>query len=201
MARHGADRITAMHEPSCDLPLICHPATPAPMVSRLDARVELLPGRHIKFHYCLRGDMARLRIPAEAPVQRADRLWEHTCFEAFVGLRDAEDYREFNFSPSGQWATYAFAGYRRPTPENPPIPAPDMTVCATPGRLELAAVVSAVALPTSPVETWLIGLCAVVEAVDTVTHAHSYWALRHPSARPDFHHREGFILNVSDLLA
>jgi hypothetical protein len=31
----------------------------------------------------------------------------------------------------------------------------------------------------------------VVEHVDG---SHRYWALRHPSGQPDFHHREGFAL-------
>jgi hypothetical protein len=36
---------------------------------------------------------------------------------------------------------------------------------------------------------WQLGLTAVVEAADGSL---SYWALRHPVARPDFHHRDGF---------
>ena len=43
---------------------------------------------------------------------RADELWQTTCFEAFLEPRAATAYREFNFSPSGDWAAYDFDGYR-----------------------------------------------------------------------------------------
>jgi hypothetical protein len=34
----------------------------------------------------------------------------------------------------------------------------------------------------------------VIEEGDGVL---SYWALRHPAARPDFHHPEGFALEIA----
>ena len=36
---------------------------------------------------------------------------------------------------------------------------------------------------------WDIGLTAVIETADGQL---SYWALQHPAARPDFHHRGGW---------
>jgi hypothetical protein len=39
----------------------------------------------------------------------------------------------------------------------------------------------------------------VVEANDTENDALSYWALRHPASRPDFHHRGGFTLRYPPL--
>jgi hypothetical protein len=38
-----------------------------------------------------------------------------------------------------------------------------------------------------------LGLSAVIEAVDG---AMSYWALAHPSAKPDFHHPDSFVLDL-----
>jgi len=38
----------------------------------------------------------RLRVP--------DELWQHTCFEAFIGTSSGAGYYEFNFAPSTQWA-------------------------------------------------------------------------------------------------
>ena len=43
---------------------------------------------------------------------RADVLWQHTCFEAFVAPAGAPGYHEFNFSPSLDWAIYRFSAYR-----------------------------------------------------------------------------------------
>jgi len=59
----------------------------------------------------VRGDISKLVIPAPAEPGRADNLWRTTCFELFVA-GEGTSYREFNFSPSGQWAAYEFNDYR-----------------------------------------------------------------------------------------
>lgn len=176
------------------LPLLCHPATPAPIVSRVDASVELVCESRVAFRYCLRGDIARLRVPPEDVPARADLLWEHTCFEAFIAREEGTGYREFNFSPSGLWTAYDFSDYRQRQPADPTIQAPQITTRLTEGRLELEAIVRVADLPhASAGHSWKIGLAAVVEAADTVDGSHSYWALHHPAPRPDFHHRSGFL--------
>ena len=76
------------------------------------------------------GDLAALRIPGAATALPPERLWAHTCFEAFVGTPDGAAYREFNFSPNGQWMRFDFSGYRERV-ESPVLPAPQITLhCA-----------------------------------------------------------------------
>ena len=180
------------------LTLLNHPATPAPMVRTLEAQAALLPDGGIIFRYRLWGDMARLLVPEPQAPARTDLLWEHTCFEAFVGVRGSAAYREFNFSPSGQWAAYAFCDYRKRSEDLPKIAPPRISTRLFAGHLELEATVAAEALPPKPGDApWQIGLAAVVEAADTVDGKHSYWALRHPSPRPDFHDRGGFALELA----
>lgn len=188
--------------PGVDYPftLLPHPATPAPMIRGLEAQAGFLPDGTFVFRYRLRGDMARLRVPQEknsADRARTDLLWEHTCFEAFVGVSGETAYREFNFSPSGQWAAYAFSGYRQGLDAPLDMEAPRIEARLTDGRLELDARIAEEALPRCPEgRSWQIGLSAVVEATDTVDGSHSYWALKHPSPRPDFHRRESFTLEI-----
>ena len=168
-------------------PLVPHPATLAPAIRSIEATI-VFGHSHVVFHYCLRGDIARLRIPPQREPARIDNLWEHTCFEAFIGRDGDTAYREFNFSPSVQWAAYDFSDYRQRRPGEVTMPAPEISVCQTDGRLELDAVVTLSALPDTPAASaWRLGLTAVVEAADTIDGGHSYWALTHPSARPDFH--------------
>lgn len=183
----------------CQRSLSCHPATPAPVVSSLDVSIGFISDDRIAFRYCLRGDIARLRVPEPClqAAQRTDMLWEHTCFEAFIGLQDEPGYREFNFSPSGQWAAYDFVSYRQRAENDPALPAPQITSHQTAGRLELEAVLPRTALPANlHAKHWQAGLTAVIEAADTVHAAHSYWALHHPASRPDFHHRDGHVLLI-----
>jgi hypothetical protein len=122
--------------------------------------------------------------PGEASVGRADNLWKHTCFEAFVTTDDG--YREFNLSPSGQWASYRFDSYRqgiRPADE----------VCVVEGLDGGADYVALEGRVELPVEARKLALSAVIETVDG---AKTYWALAHPSDKPDFHHPESFVLDL-----
>jgi hypothetical protein len=164
------------------------------MIQAVEAGIASRADECVAFCYRLRGDMARVRTPEAQVPERCDLLWEHTCFEVFIGLENDTAYREFNFSPSGQWTAYDFSDYRRRL-DDPLVAAPRIATCSTEGRLELEAIVPLSSLPSAPAGTCReIGLSAVVEANDTVNDALSYWALRHPALRPDFHHRGGFTL-------
>ena len=175
-----------------------HPATPAPVVRTIEVHAARAADGGIALAYCLRGDLARLRIPAPRPPEPADGLWEHTCFEAFVGVLGEAGYHEFNFSPSGQWAAYAFSGYRQRDDSRTLLVPPQITARLFAGRLELEAVIAAAVLPPrAATATLQIGLSAVVEADDLIDGSHSYWALHHPAALPDFHHRDGFALELA----
>jgi hypothetical protein len=102
-------------------------------------------------------------------------------------------YHEFNFSPSGEWAVYAFSGYRKSHPLTSKMMRPAIAVHATGSRLELNSVVPLDGLSAShPQAALRIGLSAVIEATDGL----SYWALRHPVDKPDFHHADGFALSL-----
>lgn len=177
------------------LPLRCHPATPAPLVRTLEARVAFRRDGSLLLAYRLWGDIARLRIPEPCDPERRDQLWEHSCFEAFIGRKGDPAYREFNFSPSGQWAAYAFSDYRQPAAVLASISVPQITTRRFAGRLELEALVAPDALPAGT--TLQIGLSAVIEAADIVDGSHSYWALSHPAQRPDFHQRAAFTLELN----
>jgi hypothetical protein len=184
--------------PTQDYPLtlLCHPATPAPVVRTIEAQAVLRPDGGLIVAYRLWGDMARLLVPQAQAPERKDLLWEHTCFETFIGIPGETAYREFNFSPSGQWAAYAFSDFRQRDESFELADAPQITTRLFAGRLELDVALPASALPSGP-QTLQIALSAVVEAADTVAGSHSYWALRHTGPRPDFHHRSGFTLECA----
>ncbi|HSD37271.1 MAG TPA: DOMON-like domain-containing protein [Rhodocyclaceae bacterium] len=169
--------------------LHCHPASPCPAVSTLQATcTQVEDGLQLRF--VLRGDVQALRVPAGAQGGFADELWRHTCLEAFVGTTGATAYREFNFSPSGQWAAYAFTDYRQRDLGWQPVQAPQILTRTTPDSLILEARIPATLLPAGA-GLLHIGLTAVIETSDG---AISYWALMHPGERPDFHLSAAFTL-------
>ena len=176
------------------LNLCCHSATPAPTVRGIDVGADWQADGALCLSYRLWGDMARIRVPAPQLPGPVDLLWQHTCFEAFIGVHGDPAYREFNLSPSGQWAAYAFTAYRQRDVQFVPAVAPQISVQCFAGRLELLARLDPNCLPVAS-SRLEIGLSAVVEA-DEIDGAHSYWALHHPSAQPDFHDRAAFVLSL-----
>jgi hypothetical protein len=178
---------------SCNL--VCHPLTPAQSVNAIDVQVESATNGILALTFVLQGDLASLRIPAERPRRRVDELWRHTCFEAFMMTGDGPGYREYNFSPSGEWAAYIFRDYRQASDQQAGMMTDESTpvirVHRSVQRLALEAEVPLETLPSySPIR---LGLSAVVEAADGGL---SYWALRHPPGKPDFHHIDAFALHL-----
>jgi hypothetical protein len=174
----GADM--AMHA------LACHPASRSPAVRSVQAGLSCEGGDAVTLNYIITGDVGRIGVPHSRAPRRADGLWRRTCCECFVMAGDGA-YLEFNFSPSGEWAAYAFRGYREPAPL-PPDSDPRIAVVASDGKLTLEATIAAGVLPRRP---WRIGLSAVVEDGAGVV---TYWALRHAPGKPDFHHETAFAL-------
>jgi hypothetical protein len=175
--------------------LVCHPGAGNPAVRILRASASLLPGGALFFAFALQGELAGLRIPGAASGGRTDGLWRHTCFEGFIAGGTGTAYVEFNFSPAGQWAAYAFRAYREGMASLAGA-APDIVVRRGSDWIELEATVAphaiSAALGQSP---QVAGLSAVIE---DAAHDLTYWALRHPSGVPDFHHRESFALRLAE---
>jgi hypothetical protein len=141
--------------------------------------------------YCLNGDIPEIRIPLTSAPRFGTQLWRHTCFEAFIAIEGQSAYHEFNFAPSGEWAVYGFLGYRNRGPHVSEIMPPRIAVRSTQSRLELDTLVRLDGLSTTHRRARLrVGLSAVIEANDGL----SYWALCHPTDKPDFHSADGFAL-------
>lgn len=179
--------------------LLVHPDAPGMGVKRVAACAALGGRESLRLQYVLEADPALIRIPPPtADAGRTDKLWAHTCFEAFVAVPGSPRYLELNFSPSGQWAAYRFDSYRQGMA--PALDAaPRVLVARGKDRFELRAEVqlggSFACLDRSPEPSdpsrLRLALSAVVEDREGRL---SYWALHHPPGRPDFHHPESFSL-------
>ena len=121
--------------------------------------------------------------------KRKDRLWEHTCFEIFLGEDGRSNYREFNLSPSGEWNVYAFSDYREGMKQESSFDILPFEVKIF-SEQELSLSI-AFDLDTIPALSDLkVGISSVLERKDGVK---SYWAFSHSGEVPDFHAREGWI--------
>lgn len=165
--------------------LIAHPATPCRAIDDIHVMVARPHAHELRIDYVVNGRIPELRVPRLTKPARSDGLWQHMCFELFAGA--ADDYREFNFSPSRRWAAYGFSGYREGMHDLDMTP-PQIVLDVTAACLMLTVVIEAAAVPTGSA-----GLSAVIEDAEG---NHSYWALAHPPEKPDFHHRDCFALKL-----
>jgi hypothetical protein len=169
-----------------------HPVAPAGWpVRSIETRVARDPDGRLTLTYAVEGDVDRVRLPVPGPAHRADGLWRHTCFEAFVAPDDGPGYVELNFSPSNAWACYAFTGYRSGMAVADEVEAPVIAVAHTSIQLSVEVSVGLTCLRVGAAAR--IGLAAVIEETNGNL---SYWALAHPPGRPDFHHPRGFALEI-----
>ena len=174
--------------------LTCHSETISQAVQEIEVGAGWTQDNALIFTYALKADLTRLRVPLSRPPRRADRLWQHTCFEAFVAVKGKADYHEFNFAPSGEWAAYSLQSYRDGTPLEDDKLVPRITVRSEADQLDLDATIRLDRLPSIPPNAWLrLALCAVVEDQSGKL---SYWAVRHPPGKPDFHHPDCFALDL-----
>jgi hypothetical protein len=176
-----------------DAVLVAHPATASTPVRSVAVHVRFDRVAGLSLRFTLVGDLDGVSLPAIRAVERSDRLWEHTCFEAFVRGEEGGRYLEFNLAPSRQWAAYAFSDYRQRDESWAP-PAPAIEVDRRDALVELRARIPLEGLrPLCPSRTLRLALSAVIEARDGRL---TYWALAHGPGRPDFHHADGFVLSL-----
>lgn len=176
------------------LPLICHPNTPSYAIEAVQVSAARNEWQQLILLFEIVGEIGHLLIPS--PVSygiRLDGLWRSTCVEAFVRLPDASCYVELNASPSTAWAAYQFNSYREqsapPVIDPPPI---DIQIEEQLLSVTVAVDMSGFAILPSH-KLWQIALSAVIEEKDGTK---SYWALRHPPGKPDFHHPDCFALTL-----
>jgi hypothetical protein len=174
-----------------------HPASTCHAITAIEAEASRT-GAALALLYVVTGEIRALRLAGTGAPARADGLWRHTCFEAFLRPPAGERYYEFNFAPSLQWAAYGFRGYRSGMQVAEEFRGPRIEIEFDASRLELRAELALSDLPELPKDAALrLGLSAIIEEASG---AMSYWALAHPAGKPDFHHPDCFALELPPAL-
>ena len=143
----------------------------------------------LRIKYRLEGASQVVLTKCDRPTRQYD-LWEHTCFEFFLALKDSTIYWEFNLSPAKHWNVFRFLDYRQDIAE-------EMTFNTLPFQVflhdDFLVLNLEVELDKIISESELeVGITTVVEDEQQL----SYWALTHPAKEPDFHHHDSFIIKL-----
>jgi hypothetical protein len=173
-----------------DLRLKPHPSSEPPPPLEITARL-LRSSCTVSMSLQVRGSPDLIVIPARAasPARRTG-LWEQTCFELFLAPERSSRYWEVNLSPSGHWNVFRFSGYRQDMQE-------ETALTSLPFTVQMEPRVMLVNLDVEITEIGERNLAAGVSAVIESRGGHrTYWSLLHCGPRPDFHAREGFVVDL-----
>lgn len=143
--------------------------------------------------YKVQGRLSEICLPeiTDTPA-RKNNLWENTCFEFFLAVRDLPPYWEFNLSPSGDWNVYYFQGYRAGMKEEmsfsslPFVTRRDSELFLLDFECDLERIVD----KHKPIE---IAISAVIKYTNNNL---SYRALTHCGSKADFHLRDSFMIKL-----
>jgi hypothetical protein len=155
--------------------LVRHPDTPPGAIHSIEAELQRIAGGAVAT-FKAKGDIAQLVVPPRAMPGRREELWKTTCFELFVADNN-DGYREFNFSPSSEWAAYQFDDYRRG--RRPAVAEIEINLSSNLKELIMIAKIES-EFP----EAAQVGLTAVIEEADGLIR---YWSTSFAPGEPDFH--------------
>jgi hypothetical protein len=174
--------------------LLKHPDSCSSGVGHIEVEVTRPDVNSLVLCYIVTGKMSDIRMPPVTAAARCEGLWQTTCFEAFIRASTGDEYYEFNFAPSTQWAAYRFSSYRSGMCVASEISAPPIEVRSSPDRYTLRASLDLDYLSLPRKALWCLGLSVVIEDINGCK---SYWALLHPAGRPDFHYADSFVHQFS----
>ena len=145
----------------------------------------------LRIEYKLKGVSQVVITKQSDPPTRQYDLWEHTCFEFFLALKDSTIYWEFNLSPAKHWNVFRFLNYRQDIAEEMSFGTLPFEVLLQDDSLLLNLEVELDKIISSESELE-VGITTVVKDEQQL----SYWALTHPAKEPDFHHPDSFIIKL-----
>jgi hypothetical protein len=169
---------------------------PAPNIPQISITGEIsLQDNIVNLRYSLSGKIENILLPpAAVNPSRKDELWQETCFEFFLAIKNQPQYWEFNLSPSGDWNIYHMDAYRRVGfREETSIQRLPFEVRNETGEFHLNALVDLHPM-LPPVQFLEFGITAIIQNSDG---NETYWALAHAAPFADFHLRESFILGLA----
>jgi hypothetical protein len=177
------------------LTLSCHPDTACTAITKIEVQLKRHPLDQLELHYFAFGDVRVVDWPVPSEGKRADMLWEKSCFECFVRRSDWPVYHEFNLATSKEWAAYRFADYRSGMQLARLASNPDIRTRPTAKTQVLQARLDLSALAGLPGDAdWEVALSAIIVERNG---SKSYWALKHPPGKPDFHHPDCFAFTLA----
>ena len=148
----------------------------------------------LRIHYKVHGNAFEVAVCSKKSLpQFTDELWKKTVFELFLKREDESSYTEWNFSPSGNWACYDFDAYRKPSHSQNNLESKPrkMEFLKTADSIDFIVEID---LPKKYQDNEILEFqaCSVIKKLSDGSL--SYFAIKHPSQKADFHNAQEFSL-------
>jgi hypothetical protein len=171
-----------------------HPQSQSDVVTSIEVKATRHGSHQLHLHYFVTANMTALRFPPLIKAKRGEKLWEHSCFEAFLCAAQNDSYCELNFAPSREWAAYGFDRHREGMHDLSDISIRYFVNISGEAGYEMQVSLDLSSLSDRYAgSAWHLGIAAVMEEMNGNK---SYWALAHPPGAPDFHNRDCFELKL-----
>ena len=117
--------------------------------------------------------------------QREFGLWQHHCFELFLGEAGSTAYWELNLAPNGNWNCFGFSDYRQDQKESDRCALTEFSAVRRGRTYQLEARILINPALQSSGCVLSLGAAAIIETASDL----NYFSIRHGTT-PDFHHRD-----------
>ena len=132
----------------------------------------------------LKGSIASELEDVDQVGQREFGLWQHHCFELFLGQAGSTAYWELNLAPNGNWNCFGFSDYRQDQKESDRCALTEFSAVRRGRTYQLEARILIHPALQSSGCVLSLGAAAIIETASDL----NYFSIRHGTT-PDFHHR------------
>lgn len=136
----------------------------------------------------LKGSIASELEDVDQVGQRVFGLWQHHCFELFLGEAGSTAYYELNLAPNGNWNCFGFSDYRQDQKESDRCALTEFSAVRRGRSYQLEARILIHPALQSSGCVLSLGAAAIIETASDL----NYFSIRHGTT-PDFHHRDHHI--------
>ena len=186
------------------------PFSPCPAVQHLGYELLLESSSSLRLIVQLEGSLAATLPITNRVGQRQFGLWQHHCFELFIGELESNAYWELNLAPNGNWNCFEFSDYRKDQRESEAYSLAGLQAVRSAQSYRLEANIDikpilkkkglealgleargleARGLEARGLEKGSLALSLGASAVIATATQLNYFSIRH-GATPDFHHRD-----------
>ena len=181
------------------------PFSPCPAVQHLGYELLLESSSSLRLIVQLEGSLAATLPITNRVGQRQFGLWQHHCFELFIGELESNAYWELNLAPNGNWNCFEFSDYRKDQRESEAYSLAGLQAVRSAQSYRLEANIDikpilkkkgletmrleARGLEARGLEKRSLALSLGASAVIATATQLNYFSIRH-GATPDFHHRD-----------